>query len=77
MIGTVMRRGVVKKPQSRLQSESQSQPAAIRAQEEGAKSTTPSAERDFEGGFGGQEDLEDRSRVNTRMYHVYIHCLIP
>ncbi|KAN0075278.1 hypothetical protein V8E55_011301 [Tylopilus felleus] len=39
----------------------QAQLAAIRAQQEGAnKTTTTSAKRDFEGGFGGQEDLEDR-----------------
>ena len=37
----------------------QAQLSAIRAQQEAAKSE-PSAEHDFEGGFGGQEDLEDR-----------------
>ncbi|KAF8558400.1 hypothetical protein OG21DRAFT_1493913 [Imleria badia] len=38
----------------------QAQLSAIRAQQEAAKNTTLSADHDFEGGFGGQEDLEDR-----------------
>ncbi|KAI9569524.1 hypothetical protein HD554DRAFT_539148 [Boletus coccyginus] len=40
----------------------QAQLSAIRAQKEGAKNMPSGSERerDFEGGFGGQEDLEDR-----------------
>ncbi|KAF8078079.1 hypothetical protein FPV67DRAFT_1662840 [Lyophyllum atratum] len=41
----------------------QAQLAAIRREEETKKAADPSAQqpaRDFEGGFGGQEDLEDR-----------------
>ena len=45
---------------TQLAAQEQAQPSADRAQEEGTKNMQPSAEHDFEGGFGGQEELEDR-----------------
>lgn len=47
----------------RIDSTKQARPSAIqhaRQEPEGTRNTPPSAERDFEGGFGGQENLEDR-----------------
>jgi hypothetical protein len=38
----------------------QAQLAAIREQLKKEEEYKPQPERDFEGGFGGQEDLEDR-----------------
>jgi len=38
----------------------QAQLAAIREQMKKNEQSKPQPERDFEGGFGGQEDLEDR-----------------
>ncbi|KAF5358209.1 hypothetical protein D9756_001606 [Leucocoprinus leucothites] len=38
----------------------QEQFAAIREQMERSKESVPNQDKDFEGGFGGQEDLEDR-----------------
>ena len=47
-------------PCADIDTQEQAQLSAIRAQKEGIKNTASGAERDFEGGFGGQEDLEDR-----------------
>lgn len=38
----------------------QEQLAAIREQLDKEKESVPDKDKDFEGGFGGQEDLEDR-----------------
>lgn len=48
-----------------LRAQEQAQLAAIRDElsknkESDASTTTSQVDRDFEGGFGGQEDLEDR-----------------
>jgi len=44
-----------------IREKEQAQLSAIHAKQEGAKNAAPrAAEHDFEGGFGGQEDLEDR-----------------